>query len=241
MPRMYSATGQSRWPWVIGAAVAVVVIGGAVAFAATRGDDTAASPSTSAAPVSPLPTSTPGGSSGAGDDEDASPPTGCLGGPQRNAAMVLAAQKSAGHSSYGAVEVATAFYRFIWQSPVPTSSDVSTVEKNVFAKNARKSFADLEGTYKQYPNLSNGDIPDGTKFNLSTTNGLWMIDPDSTNDRVTVNIAAGYVIDGALSPTRSTAEAFVMQWEDGAWHVVEGSKPDAQTLANGGVRYTAGC
>lgn len=155
--------------------------------------------------------------------------------------MVLAAQKSAGHSSYGAVEVATAFYRFIWQSPVPSSSDVSTVEKNVFAKEAPKSFSDLEGTYKQTPNLSNGDIPDGTKFNLSTTNGLWMIDPDSTNDRVTVNIAAGYVVDGALSPTRSTAEAFVMQWENGAWHVLGGSQPDPQTLANGGVRYTGGC
>jgi len=241
MPRMYSATGQSRWPWVIGAAAAVVVIGGGVAFAATRGDDTAASPSTSAAAVSPSPTSTPGGSSGAGDDEDASPPTGCLGGPQRNAAMVLAAQKSAGHSSYGAVEVATAFYRFIWQSPVPSSSDVSTVEKRVISPDAPSSYSDLGAIYKQYPNISNGEIPDGTKFNLSTTNGLWMIDPDSTNDRVTVNVAAGYVVDGALSPTRSTAQGFVMQWEDGAWHVAGGSKPDGETLANGGVRYTGGC
>lgn len=241
MPRMYSATGQSRWPWVIGAAAAVVVIGGGVAFAATRGDDTAASPSTSAAAVSPSPTSTPGGSSGAGDDEDASPPTGCLGGPQRNAAMVLAAQKSAGHSSYGAVEVATAFYRFIWQSPVPSGSDVQTVEGSIFSSSAPTSFSDLAATYEQYPNLSQGDVADGTPFHLSTTNGLWMVDPNSTADRVTVNIAAGYVVDGALSPTKSTAQGFVLQWEDGAWHVVEGVQPDGETLANGGVRYTGGC
>jgi hypothetical protein len=241
MPRMYSSTGRSRWPLVIGAAAAVVIVGGGVVFASTRGGEpTAVSTSSGPAPsVTPSPTST--GSTGAGDDEDATPPTGCLGGQDRNAAMLLAAQKAAEHTSYGAVEVATAFYRFIWQSPIPSSSDVTTVEGSIFASSAPKSFSNLAGTYKQFPNLSQGDVADGTPFHLSTTNGLWMVDPDSTADRVTVNIAAGYVVDGALSPTKSTAQGFVMQWEDGAWHVVEGARPDAQTLANGGVRYTGGC
>ncbi len=133
--------------------------------------------------------------------------------------MVLAAQKAAGHNSYGAVEVATAYYRFIWQSPVPAAKDVQTVESDVISSDAAAEYRDLAGTYKQYPNVSNGDVADGTPFHLSTTNGLWMVDPSSTADRVTVNVAAGYVVDGALSPTKSTAQGFVMVWQDGAWHV----------------------
>jgi hypothetical protein len=241
MPRMYSSTGRSRWPLVIGAAAAVVVIGGGVVFATTRDGEPTAAPTSSAPAASVTPSPTLTGSSGAGDDEDAAPPTGCLGGQDRNAAMVLAAQEAASHSSYGAVEVATAFYRFIWQSPVPSGSDVQTVEGSIFSSSAPTSFSDLAATYEQYPNLSQGDVADGTPFHLSTTNGLWMVDPNSTADRVTVNIAAGYVVVGALSPTKSTAQGFVLQWEDGAWHVVEGVQPDGETLANGGVRYTGGC
>jgi len=241
MPRMYSSTGRSRWPLVIGAAAAVVIVGGGVVFATTRGGEPTAAPTSSAPAPSVTPSPTSAGSTGAGDDEDAAPPTGCLGGQDRNAAMVLAAQKAAGHNSYGAVEVATAYYRFIWQSPVPASSDVQTVESDVISSGAAAEYRDLAGTYKQYPNVSNGDVADGTPFHLSTTNGLWMVDPSSTADRVTVNVAAGYVIDGALSPTKSTAQGFVMVWQDGAWHVDGGAKPDAQQLANGGVRYTGGC
>lgn len=246
MPRMYSSTGRSRWPLVIGAAAAVVIVGGGVVFATTRGDEPTAAPTSStsgsgapAASVTPSPTAT--GSSGAGDDEDAAPPTGCLGGQDRDAVMVLAAQKAAGHTSYGAVEVATAFYRFIWQSPVPALSDVQTVESDVISSGASDEYRDLAAIYKRYPNVSNGDVADGTPFHLSTTNGLWMVDPHSTADRVTVNVAAGYVVDGALSPTKSTAQGFVMVWQDGAWHVDGGAKPNAQQLANGGVRYTGGC
>jgi hypothetical protein len=241
MPRMYSSTGRSRWPLVIGAAAAVIVIGGGVVFATTRDGEPTAAPTSSApaASVTPSPTST--GSSGAGDDEDAAPPTGCLGGQDRNAAMVLAAQEAASHSSYGAVEVATAYYRFIWQSPVPAAPDVESVESDIISSGATDEYRDLAAIYEQYPNVSGTDVADGTPFHLSTTNGLWMVDANSTADRVTVNVAAGYVIDGALSPTKSTAQGFVMVWQDGGWHVEGGSQPDAQTLANGGVRYTGGC
>jgi hypothetical protein len=241
MPRMYSSTGRSRWPLVVGAAAAVVIIGGGVVFATTGGGEPPGAPRSRAPATSVTRSPASTGSSGAGDDEDAAPPTGCLGGQDRNADMVLAAQQAAGHSSYGAVEVATAFYRFIWQSPVPSSADVQAVENSIFSPSAPTSFSDLAGTYEQFPNLSQGDVADGTPFHLSTTNGLWMVDPNSTADRVTINIAAGYVVDGALSPTRSTAQGFVLQWEEGSWHVVEGAQPDGETLANGGVRFTGGC
>lgn len=77
--RMHTASGTSRWPFVIVGGVAAVAIVGGVAFAATRpNDDPVAAPTTSA-PVSTAPTAAPtGGSSGAGDNEDDVPPTGCL-------------------------------------------------------------------------------------------------------------------------------------------------------------------
>ena len=98
--RMYTKAGRSRWPHVIGAAVVVVAVTGGVVYSVTQpnGEPTAVASST------PSTSAPAGGSSGAGDDEEGVAPTGCLGGQDRNAEMVLAAQKSAKHTSYGAVE-----------------------------------------------------------------------------------------------------------------------------------------
>jgi len=240
MPRMYSATGRSRWPLLVGGLVAVVGLGGGVAFTLTHHD------APDEAAVSPSPTDAPMPSSatadtGVGDDEDGAPPTGCLGGLDRNAAMVLSAQKEAAHTPYGAVEVATAFYRFVWQSPIPTTADIQSVVDDVISPGASASYRDLFGVYRAHPNVSHGDVADSLPFHLSTTNGIWMVDPDSTSDQVTVDIAAGYVVDGALSPSKSTFQGFVMRWENGVWRVAGGTQPDGKTLSSGGVRYTGGC
>lgn len=238
--RMYSASGRSRWPWVIGTVVVVAAVIGGVAFAVTHQVNPTHPTATHVASPSPTPTHT-GGSSGAGDTDNAAPPTGCLGGLDRNAAMVLAAQKAAGHNAYGAVEVATAFVRFISQSPVPSADDVSAVSKDIISSSAPAGYRDLAATFSEYPNASNGVVPDGTPFHLSTTNGVWLVDPSSTADRVTVDIQAGYVINGALSATKTTATGVVMVWEGDGWHVAGGVKPDASQLAVGGTQYTGGC
>lgn len=238
--RMYSASGRSRWPWVIGAIVVVAAVVGGAAFALSHQLGPTRPTSTPVASPPPSPTRT-GGSSGAGDSDNAAPPTGCLGGQDRNAAMVLAAQKAAGHNAYGAVEVATAFVRFLSQSPVPSAADISTVSSNVVSPSAPSGYRDLAETYAKYPNASNGVVPDGTPFHLSTTNGIWAVSPDSTADRVTVDVQAGYVIDGALSATKTTATGVIMLWENGAWRVAGGIKPDAQRLAAGGTHFTGGC
>ena len=155
--------------------------------------------------------------------------------------MVLTAQAEAKHSTYGAVEVATAFYRFVWQGPYPAAADAATVSDATMSAGTPESYRDLAGTYASTADLTNGEVEPGVPFHLSTTNGLWLVGQDSTADRVTVNIAAGYVVNGELSPTKATAQAFVMVWEDGAWHVAEGEQPDAEKLSAGGNRYTGGC
>jgi len=236
--RMVTASGRSRWPIIIGATVLVVAISGGIAYTATRPTPTpGAAPSTATATPKPTPTS----SVSAGDIGDDVAPTGCLGGQDRNVNMVLAAQADAKHTTYGAVETATAFYRFIWQYPYPSAEDANTVSSEVMSADAPESFKDIAGTYASTDDLTTGDVEPGTPFHLSTTNGLWLVAQDSTADRVTVDIAAGYVVNGELSPTKVTAQAFVMVWEGDAWHVEKGEQPDAEKLGAGGNRYTGGC
>jgi len=241
--RMHTATGRSRWPYVIGGAVAVVAIVGGVAFAVTRPDDEPVAAPTTSAPASATPSAAPtGGSSGAGDNEDDVPPTGCLGGQYRNADMVLSAQKKAQHTTYGAVEVATAFYRFLWQYPYPVVEDSDVVQSSVMSASAPTAFADIAAGYELVgDDPTQGVLPAGTDFHLSTTNGLWTVSEDSSPNRVKVSLAAGYVIDGALSPTEVAVNGFIMVWEDDAWHIEQGLTVDQDRLAAGGTRYTSGC
>jgi len=241
--RMHTATGRSRWPYVIGGAVAVAAIAGGVAFGVTRPNDEPIAAPTTSPPASAAPTAAPtGGSSGAGDNEDDVPPTGCLGGPDRDADMVLAAQDEAQHTTYGAVEVATTFYRFLWQYPYPSTGEAARVQESIMAGSAPEAFADIAAGYQAVgDNPTQGVLPAGTDFHLSTTNGLWRVAETSTPDRVEVSLAAGYVVDGALSPTKVAVNGFVMVWEDDGWRIEQGLIIDQDRLAAGGTRYTGGC
>lgn len=240
--RMYSASGRSRWPIVIGAAVVVVAVGGGLAYANTRGDTTPTATRTTSS-ASTAPTSIPtGGTSGVGDNEGDAAPTGCLGGQDRTAAMVLAAQKSAGHSSYGAVEVATSFYRWLWQYPYPSAAEAQTVSDAIVSPDASEALKNIEAQYQAAGNNpTQGVVPPGGKFFMSTTNGVWSVLEGGTPNRVTVQLAAGYVIDGALSPTKTGVSGYVMVWQNGAWRISTGTPVDQTKLANAGTRFTGGC
>lgn len=241
--RMYDKAGRSRWPYVIGAAVVIVAVAGGIVYTSTRPPSTP-NAGTSGTPTSSPSASTPApsGSSGAGDGEDDVAPTGCLGGLDRNAAMVLAAQKSAKHTTSGAVEVAAAFYRFLWQYPYPPAQDVDTVGSSVIAGTATHAWKDIAAGYAAAgDNPTQGYLSAATPFHVSTTNGLWRVAETSTADRVNVETAVGYVVDGELSPTKVAGIGLVVVWQDDSWHVESGSQIDQAKLAAGGNRYTAGC
>ena len=236
--RMYTKAGRSRWPHVIGAAVVVVAVAGGIAYSAAQpgGEPTAVASST------PSASAPSGGSSGAGDDEEGVAPTGCLGGQDRNAEMVLAAQSAAKQTTYGAIEVATSFYRFYWQYPYAPADQLAEVSSAVIGSNAPDSFKQLSTSFDAVgDNPTQGKISAGTPFHMSTTNGLWHVSEESTADRIIVSLAAGYVIDGALSPTEAGVAGFVMVWDQDAWHIETGISPDQNLLAAGGTRYTGGC
>jgi len=239
--RMTTASGRSRWPLLIAGVVLILGVGGGIAYTANQpASEPSTAPSPSAPSITPMPQPT---SSGSVDNDVA--PTGCLGGKDRNANMVLSAQKTAKHSTYGAVEVATAFYRWLWQEPNPAadSAEAGTVSEAIMASTANDAFRDLAASYQAMAgtDITSGQVPAGTPFHLSTTNGLWTVSEGSTADRVEVNIAAGYVVNGELSPTKSAVISQTMIWEDGAWHIESAGTPDQTKLAAGGTRYTGGC
>ena len=238
--RMVTASGRSRWPIVIGATALVVAIRGGIAYTATRPTPTPnAAPSTATAPPPPIPAGT-AGPGGIGDDVA---PTGCLGGQDRNVNMVLTAQTDAKHTTYGAVEVATAVYRWLWQYPNPPASESDTIGSEVVSSTASAAWKDVAVQYEsdEWNTIIADYKATGGSFHTSSTNGLWRITEDSTADRVNVELALGYVIDGALSPTRSTGIGLVLVWEDDAWRIESGTSVDQTKLAAGGTRYTAGC
>jgi hypothetical protein len=235
--RMYDKAGRSRWPLAIGAAVVVVAVAGGIVYTTTQSGSEPVAVET----VTPTPTAT-GGASGAGDDEGGVAPTGCLGGQDRNSLMVRDAQRAAGHNTFGAVEVATSFYRFYWQYPYAPAEQLDEVSGAVIGSNAPDSFKQLSASFEGVgDNPTQGKVPAGTPFHMSTTNGLWKVSEESTPDRIIVSLAAGYVIDGALSPTEAGVAGFVMVWEQDAWHIESGVGPDQDLLAAGGTRYTGGC
>ena len=238
--RMVTASGRSRWPYVIGAVILVAAISGGVAYNATRPDPSPMPmPLTAPTTATPTPTATSGNT----DLADDVAPTGCLGGLDRNVDMVLAAQDTAKHTTYGAVEVATAFYRWLWQYPHPEPAESDVMSKSIMASTANDSFRDLASAYMAFADadMTSGQVPANTPFHLSSTNGLWMISEGSSENKVEVNLGQNYVVNGELSPTKAAVISLTMIWEDEAWRVESGGSPDEAILSNGGTRYTGGC
>lgn len=218
---------RRRWPWIVGAAAIVIAI--PIAIIVT-GHGLTGPPSTSA-PNSPI--HTPAGS---GNNAD---PTGCLGGQHRDAVMVLAAGKSAPHTSNGAIEVATAFVRWLNQYPYPSAADISEIQKD--AVSARAPTKDIVAFFDTKPNLSGGLVADGTPYNLSTVPGVFHLE-SATANRVTTSIGTALVVDGALSPTLKGSITVTVAWENGGWKFVssEGTRT-TEELYSIGRPFSSGC
>lgn len=168
-------------------------------------------------------------------------PTGCLGGQNRDTAMVLAAQKKAGHSVFGAIEVAAAVFRWGLRYPYPSTSEVKAIRPALAPGTATKQEADLLRSYSggyRAP-LSRG-IAEGTPYYVTTANGAWLVSSSSTADRVTVQLEAHPVVDGAYSTSTVNLQVG-MQWTSSAWHLRGFAVADGNALANGATSFTSGC
>jgi hypothetical protein len=197
---------RRRWPWVIGGAllvIAVVVV--AIALLSGRAE-------------APVPTATTPGSTNTTEPSSDVAPTGCLGGPNRDAAMILAAQEEAAHTSAGAVEVAASFVRWIQRFPYPSRTEATQVGERILGD---ASFTDDLASYLEAePDLSGGIVSPGQTYFMSTVPGVWHVE-SNTVDEVAVTIGSGFVVEGSLSPTLRSSITITLEWQDGAWKVIE--------------------
>lgn len=215
---------------IVGAVIIAAIV---IAYVAGRNTSTPSAAPTSA----PVQSSASASSNSASDPA----PTGCLGGQQRNVATLLAAQHEAPHTTFGAVEVATAFFRWTYRYPVPSASDISRAS-DIFVPDASASAQlSLRADYARNPNPSGGQVPDGTSFYLSTVGGKWIAQVGTPGGEEIVSLQAPFVVDGAISATKSTTESFKMTWVRGAWRVAGVAKADPTKLSAGGTVFTAGC
>jgi len=183
---------------------------------------------------------TSSGTASASASADASP-TGCLGGSNRDNAMLLAAQKAAPHTTNGAVEVAAAFVRWTFRHPTATVDDANQVAGEIIASDASAQFKDLGTAVSRNQNPSGGAVADGTDFYVTTTPGVYYVDSAAT-DTVTVSVGAGYVIGGAVNPQLRTSSTFTLEWQRGAWRVQGGSLAHTtEDLFKTGTPFTQGC
>lgn len=235
--RMHTTSGRSLWPALITAAV---VLGALVAFLVTRPSAQATATPTTSPTTTPASTTTTTTTAAPPVDTGAAP-TGCLGGSGRNLAMIVATQKKAPHSAYGAVEFAASFYRWVMQYPTPTTDQVAAAAGTAISAAPAANVSNLASAYAERGDHLIDTVPAGTPFFLSTRGGKWLVDESSTNDRVIVHVMAPYVINGTVSTTDALGEGFVVVWENDAWRVQEALKPNTSAVETGGTFFTGGC
>lgn len=212
---------------------AVIIAAIVIAYIAGRSTSTP-----SAAPTSPPVQSSATSPSSASAD---AAPTGCLGGQQRDVTMLLTAQRDAPHTTFGAVEVAAAFFRWTYRYPVPSSGDIDRASALFVPSDSASAQASLRSDYSRNPNPSSGQVDDKTPFYLTTVGGKWVAQPGSSSGEQLISVQAPFVFDGSVSATKSTTESFRMTWVDNAWRVAGLAKADPTKLSSGGTTFTAGC
>lgn len=212
------------WPWIVLAAIAVIIAIAVTNTLQQAGVTPTAAPTATSAPTSTAP-----------DVQ----PIGCLGGEARDSAMVLRAQAEASHSTNGAIEVATAFVRWLNQYPYPSDQDIAAVEDA--AVSATAPTQDVAGFFASKPNLSGGLVQDEQTYYLSTIGGVYHLESGAP-DSVVASIGTSLVIDGELSPTLKGSITVSMVWEDDRWKFVssEGMRTTEDLFAIG-REFTEGC
>jgi hypothetical protein len=155
--------------------------------------------------------------------------------------MLLTAQRAAPHTTFGAVEVATAFFRWSYRYPVPSSEEIKHAAAVLVPDRSEAAQAELRSDYARNPNPSGGQVSDKTPFYLSTVGGTWLVQPGTSAGEQVISIQAPFVVDGEVSATKSTTEAFRMRWIEGLWRVVGLTKADPTKLSSGGTAFTSGC
>lgn len=218
---------RRKWPLIVIGVILAALIAYAIYALATNGPQ-------------PAPTSspTPNASSSTAPEAD---PTGCLVGGGLDADTLLETQRSASHTTSGAVELAAALMRWAYQYPYPSPGDAAAISDSIISEDAPESFRDLPSFFAANPNLSGGIVADGTGYRLSTVPGVWYLE-SAEDDEVTVSVGAGFVIDNQLSSSLKASTTVTLHWERDAWRAdqLAGTRT-TEELFQIGTPFTGGC
>lgn len=206
-----------RWVWIVSGAIAVVVILAAVSvYSFTRPQE---EPRTQPTTQTATPSTAPGG-------VDA-----CLAGTTPSADSLLAAQVDAPSTPEGAVSYAAAFARYLLR--VPAAADLD--EAASWTAMGADEWAQWEHSLDEWT----GPRP----VSATTVNGSYVV-RSYTSDEAVITMDLPWVVDGAISPSRSFAPTVTLgKAAGGNWTLVgvSGSAADDPAALSGSIPFTGGC
>jgi len=208
---------RRRWIWITAAAAgALLLVGAGTGIGIYAASRPSGDPQATPQPT----TSTP---AVAGVDA-------CMGGAKLTADAVIDAQLSAPRTPEGAVSYAAAFARYTLQIPTPTDSGAvaSTTGLGV----------DWWSHWSESGLSWTGPNPVG----VTTVNGSYRVD-SFTSDEAVITLTLPWVIDGAISPSRTFEPTLTLSRSAaGTWSVSDmGSTGSGTASSAADTPFTGGC
>lgn len=203
-----------RWVWIVSGITVVVVILAAVGvYSLTRPQE---EPRTQPTTETATPSTAP-------DGVDA-----CLAGQNVNSQTLIEAQSSAPRTPEGAVSYAAAFARYALQIPTPTDAD-AVATSNGLGSEWWARWSDSASAWT-------GPNP----ISVTTVNGSYRVD-SFTPDEATISMILPWVIDGAISPSRTFEPSITLERAvAGSW-TVTAMDASAQQSNGATTPFTGGC
>jgi hypothetical protein len=218
-------TKPARGPWlkvVLIIMALVVAVAGVATWYALRPTQQAATEPT------PTATSAPVGTGLA---------NGCLAGPDRTAAALIAAQAKAPHTTLGAIELAAAFDRWQAQNPFPPAGDSGLVSKALAAAKATPDMKDLAGTFAARPVAQPGQT-----ITTSMAEGKYFVE-SAAADQAQITVGSAVVINGQPdAQNRGISVTVTLVWESGVWKILKMEpSPVPDQVFSQGTSFVGGC
>ena len=209
-----------RWVWVLVAVLIVVglVAGVSVFYASTRKDEATA----------PAPSSAPTAASSGAD--------GCIAGRDNDAKSLIEGAKKQAHTDEGAAATAAGFMRFTYRYPWASQEDMTSAFAALSIAEDPKDAAEAAKNARSAPGPDSANTA-----GMSFADARYVIEPESTPNKVQVTIASQTVTDGTLNGN-SVSMTLTMNWDDGVWKfadLVEGSS--TEDILSTGTAFVGGC
>lgn len=224
---------KRRWPWIVGAIAAAIVLIGLGAVIATLAMQPSAPTESPAATGEPTPSETDTPTDPSTPSPSDAPPEGggvdaCLGGDGRDIDMLLAAREAAPNTVNGAISFGATYIRWGAQKPSVSQEDIAVAERFILLDNLREEAASM------------AEAP-GDEFYASTVNGFYRVESMS-DDHVNVSYLLRVVVDGAVDPDNVAFGTVTLEWASGGWTVT--GEPDgasSDTMRDTGTAFSGGC